>query len=90
MTKHLTVYKLNSKFIFNKKNYMIINEDYYIVYLYLEHSVSSLRVVYSIDKVSAGIIQYSNLTVAERDDYTSHGTNWQCTVKTFYYGVLDA
>ena len=88
MTKHLTVYKLNSKFIFNKKNHMIIYEDYYIVYLYLENSVSSLRVVHSID--SAEIIQYSNLTVTERDDYTSHGTRWQCTAKKFYYGVFDA
>ena len=67
---------------------MIIYEEYYIVYLYLEHSVSSLRVVYSID--SAGIIQYSNLTVAERDDYTSHGTRWQCTAKKIYYGVFGA
>jgi len=25
------------------------------------------------------------LTFAERDDYTLHGTRWQCTAKTFYY-----
>ena len=30
------------------------------------------------------------LTVTVRDDYTSHGTRWQCTAKTFYYGVFDA
>ena len=30
------------------------------------------------------------LTVAERDDYTPHGTRWQCTAKTFGYGVFNA
>ena len=30
------------------------------------------------------------LTVTVRDDYIPHGTRWQCTAKTFYYGVSDA
>ena len=30
------------------------------------------------------------LTVTVRDDYTSHGTRWQCTAKTLYYGAFDA
>ena len=42
---------------------MIIYEDYYIMYLYLEHSASSLRIVHSID--SAEIIQYLNLRVVQ-------------------------
>ena len=30
------------------------------------------------------------LTVTVREDYTPHGTSWQCTAKTFYYGVFEA
>ena len=30
------------------------------------------------------------LTVTIEADYTSHGTRWQCTAKTFYHGVFDA
>ena len=30
------------------------------------------------------------LTVTVRDDYTTHGTRWQCTAKTFYQGDIDA
>ena len=48
---------------FNKKNHMIIYEDFYILYLYLEHSVSSLRID------SAGIIQYSNLKLSVKTGY---------------------
>ena len=30
------------------------------------------------------------LTVTVRDDLTPHGARWQCTAKTFCYGVFDA
>ena len=30
------------------------------------------------------------LTVTVRDDYPPHCARWQCTAKTFYYGVFDA
>ena len=33
--------------------------------------------------------KYGNLTVTVREDFIPHGTRWQCTAKTFYYGVFD-
>ena len=34
--------------------------------------------------------KYGNLTVTVREDFIPRGTRWQCTAKTFYYGVFDA
>ena len=38
----------------------------------------------------ASLIWTQLLTVTEWDDYTPHGSRWQCSAKTFYYGVFDA